>query len=74
LYAHPLAAIVSLSCNLMTGLFTEPALVEATGPILGMTVAASLDDQGQRNGAAQHCMNPTRSLRPERIVDGVLLT
>ena len=40
-------AIVSLSCNLVTGLFTEPGLVEATGPILGMTVAASLDDQGQ---------------------------
>lgn len=40
-------AILSLSCNLVTGLLTEPALVEVTGPILGMTVAASLDDQGQ---------------------------
>lgn len=42
-----LPAIVSLSCNLGTGLVRGPALVDATGPILGMTVAASLDDQGQ---------------------------
>jgi hypothetical protein len=46
-YFLSLTAIVSLSCNLVTGLSREPALVEVTGPILGMTVAASLDDQGQ---------------------------
>ena len=41
-----LLAILSLSCNSITGLSAEPALVEATGPIHGLTVAASLDDQG----------------------------
>ncbi len=47
-----LPAILSLSCSLMNGLITEPGLVEATGPILDMTVAASLDDQGQPVDAA----------------------
>jgi hypothetical protein len=47
-----LVATVSLSCNFMTGLFADPGLVEATGPILDMTVAASLDDQGQPVDAA----------------------
>jgi hypothetical protein len=42
-----LLAIVLLSCNFGTGLVRGPALVEATGPILGMTVAASIDDQGE---------------------------
>ena len=42
-----LLAILSLSCNAISGFFTEPGLVEATDPILDMTVAASLDDQGQ---------------------------
>ncbi len=47
-----LLAILALSCNFATGLFTEPGLVEATGPILDMTVAASLDDQGRPVDAA----------------------